>query len=47
MGIANIFKAASKKQTGLVMFFSAVAKSRKSDLFDGHILLKPIVKEYE
>ena len=47
MGIANVFKAASKKQTGSVMFFGAVAKSRKSDLFDGRILLKPVVKECE
>jgi hypothetical protein len=42
-----VFKAASKTKTGLVMFFGAVAKSRKSDLFNGRILLKFIVKQYK
>jgi hypothetical protein len=47
IGIANVFKVASKTKTGSVMFFGAVAKSRKSDLFDGRILLKPVVKQYK
>jgi hypothetical protein len=46
IGIANVFKVVCKTKIGLVMFFGTVAKSRKSDLFNNRILLKPVVKQF-
>jgi hypothetical protein len=47
IGIVNVFKVTSKTKTSLIMFFGVVTKSRKSDLFNGCILLKPVIKQYK